>query len=126
MDRPGSLGGAFLCLSGVLFAATGIFPADLHNMNAFATKAHILTSVASLLVWLPAPILIGVGARRGSLPELMWVSIAGLICVLLGVVVGREILSRGLAQRLNFATYFAWVLAVAIVFMRKPDRRPLQ
>jgi len=44
---------------------------------------------------------------------------------LLGVIFGREILSRVPAQRLNLATYFAWVLAVALVFMRQPKQRAL-
>jgi len=122
MDGPASVGAALLCLSGIFFAATGIFPADLQNMKAFATRAHILASLASFLVWLPAPILIAVGAKRRAMRALMWVSIAGLICVLSGVIVGREVLARGLAQRLNFATYFAWVLAVALIFMRQAEQ----
>jgi hypothetical protein len=50
----------------------------------------------------------------------MWTSIVGLLCVVLGVMFGREILSRGYAQRLNFLTYFAWVLGVSVVFVRQP------
>lgn len=117
---PASLGGVFMCLSGLSFAATGAFSADMQQMSAFSTRAHIVASLVSLLVWLPAPILLAVGARRRAMPGLMWTSIVGLICVVLGVMFGREILSRGYAQRLNFLTYFAWVLGVSVVFVRQP------
>lgn len=121
LEGPGAIGAVLLCISGTFFAATGVFPADLHERGSFTTRAHIVSSFASLLVWLPAPILIAVSARRQSMRAMMWVSVAGLICVLAGVVFGRELLSRGFAQRLNFATYFAWVLAVSLLLMRRAE-----
>jgi hypothetical membrane protein len=121
---PGSIGAFLLCASGILFAATGVFAADLQDMGSFTTRAHIWASYGSLLCWLPAPILIAVAARRRSMNAVMWASIVGLVCLLAGVVLGHEFLSRGFAQRLNFATYFAWVLVVSMMLLRQMERRP--
>ncbi len=118
LPQPGRAGAFLLCLSGLCFAATGIFPADLADMRSFTTQAHIWTSFASLLVWLPVPILIAIAARRRSMNTMMWASLLGLSAALAGLVLGQVFLSRGFAQRLNFATYFAWVLAIAVLLIR--------
>jgi hypothetical membrane protein len=102
-----------LMISGLAFAATGVFPADLHAMSSFATRAHIVASLISLAAWFPAAIVIAVVAHTLDRKPLMWASIAGLAALLASIVLGAAFLSRGYAQRLNFAAYFAWIVWIA-------------
>src|SRR5262245_51167807 len=67
-----------LSISGLAFAATGLFPANLQATSSFSTRAHVIGSIVSLLAWFPAAVVCAVVARRAARKSLMWASIAGL------------------------------------------------
>jgi len=113
-----------LIVSGLAFAATGLFPADLQAMASFSTQAHICASLISLLAWFPAAIVIAVVAGRVKRKPLMWASIVGLVALLASIMLGAALLQRGYAQRLNFAAYFTWIALVACLLPRKPAASP--
>jgi len=106
--------------SGLAFAATGVFPADMKDWGSFTTRAHILASQISFFLWLPALIVAMIAARSRTLPGLGWTSLAGLILALAAMST-REMdgIENGVAQRLTFAAYFAWIAAVSILGLRR-------
>lgn len=119
----GRVASILLMISGLAFAATGVFPADMQAMSSLSTRAHVAASLISLFAWFPAAIVIAVAAYRLELKPLMWASIAGLVAMLVSMVLGDAFLSRGYAQRLNFAAYFAWIAWVACLLPKASVRR---
>lgn len=115
-----------LMISGLAFAATGLFPANLQAMASFSTQAHVWASLISLLAWFPAAIVIAVVAQRMKRKPLMWASIAGFAALLASIVLGAALFQRGYAQRLNFAAYFTWITLVACLLPRKSAASPLK
>jgi hypothetical membrane protein len=103
-----------LAVSGLAFAAAGLFPADMNDLNSDATRFHILASLISL------------GAFAAALPALGWtlwkkgrrgfalVAMALGVAVILSLGLRETSMPPGLAQRINFMAYLVWVGVVAV------------
>lgn len=123
-----------LVLSGLGFSGTGIIPAEMSDgsplMESAWTGGHILMTFVSGLPWIIASVVLVTHVRRNP----AWRHLT-TICTVLGVcaVAGLSINivagalpyladNPGLAQRLSFAFYFAWFVAVASLFSG-PEKR---
>lgn len=113
--------------SGVAFAATGVFPAVMHDgsplMRAPSTVGHVVMLLLSSLLWLVA---IGVllrkvarePRRRRMLTPFVIVTVvalAGLAANVLHHSIPALAHRPGLAQRLGFAGYFLWFVSLSSV-----------
>jgi hypothetical membrane protein len=104
----------WLAVSGLAFAANGVFPANMSNWWAPVTIAHISMSLLVQLAWF-----VGVypvyGLRRtrwnGLVTLTTWTIWALVAVFMLRFVPG---LLPGLTQRLAFAVYFAWYAAACL------------
>ncbi|MBX9803313.1 MAG: DUF998 domain-containing protein [Caulobacteraceae bacterium] len=111
--------GWLLVLFGLSFAATAI-PADMGDLGAQTSVAHIAASQAVLLFWLLALIRL-MFVRSFGLTLRLVTGLALLLAIGTVVVRGAELLPPGLTQRLSFAVVLGWVLAVsAALFRRAP------
>ena len=105
------IGVVLVQLSALAFAAQGLLPLDPRDVDAAASRWHVLAWMLWWIAFVPGVLLLAVGARRGigfSLACLL----AGLLVPLLAVFapVGSWV---GLAQRLAFATWFGWWLVAS-------------
>ncbi len=112
--------------SGVAFAATGVFPAVMHDgapvMQAPSTVGHVVMLLLSSVFWLVA---IGVlfrtltrepGLRRLLTPFAI-VTVVALLALAANVLHDaiQPLAHRpGLAQRLGFAGYFLWFVSLSV------------
>lgn len=102
-------------LSGLAFAAAGVFPADMDNLSSASSRAHIVASFASLFAFTVGSFVLAWQFRHRD----GW-RIAAAISLLLGLLamasipLGETGVPPGLAQRMGFAAYLAWTETLAI------------
>lgn len=110
----------FVGLSGLGFAGTGVFPADMADLTTPSSRAHILLSLISfgafvlgafILCWrfLQLPGWRGVAVGSGIL---------GLLA-LLTMPLREMSVPPGLAQRVGFLIYLAWIELLAVALWRQ-------
>lgn len=105
----------FVGLSGLGFAGTGVFPADMSDLSAPSSRAHILMSLISFAAFVPGAFVLGWRFLRLT----GWKRIAigsGILGVLaLATMPLREMdVPPGLAQRAAFAVYLLWIELLAV------------
>jgi hypothetical membrane protein len=102
-------------LSGLAFAAAGVFSADMDNLSSASSRAHIAASYASFIAFAVGSFVLAWQLRHRD----GW-RIAAAISLFLGLLALASIPLRetgvppGLAQRVGFAAYLAWTEALAI------------
>src|SRR5688500_5533547 len=101
-------------LSGLGFAGTGVFPADMDDLASPSSRAHILMSLISFAAFLPGAFILC--WRFLKLPGWARVGIGSGVLGLLAILTMplREMdVPPGLAQRASFAVYLAWIELLA-------------
>jgi hypothetical membrane protein len=109
------VGPILIGLSGLGFAAAGIFPADMENLSSFSTTMHIVTSTISFFAFIPGTFFM---ARR-MMHDPAWRAMAVVSIVLGLLAIGTMGLRAsdvppGLSQRASFGVYLLWVEIMAI------------
>lgn len=99
-------------LSALAFALQGALQLDPRGVDETASRLHVLMWMLWWIAFVPAMLLLALGARRGVGFAMACVA-AGLLVPLLAVLapVGAWV---GLAQRLAFAAWFGWWLLAAL------------
>lgn len=97
-------------LSALAFAAQGLVPLDPQDSDATASRLHALAWMLWWIAFVPGALLLAFGARRGTGFALTCLA-AALLVPLLAVFapIGPWV---GVAQRLAFALWFGWWLAI--------------
>jgi hypothetical membrane protein len=103
----------FIALSGIAFAAAGVFPADMSNFEADTTRLHILASLVSLAAFVIAVPFMGGRLWRSGRRGFAVAAIAFGLAVVLTLLLRETEMPPGLAQRINFVGYLAWMALVA-------------
>lgn len=103
-----------VAISGLGFAAAGLFPADMNDMNADTTRLHILASLVSF------------GAFAASVPAVGWMlwktgrgrfalcATAFGVAAVVSVLLRETDMPPGLVQRINFMAYLIWIALAAL------------
>jgi hypothetical membrane protein len=115
----------FVGLSGLGFAGTGVFPADMSDLSSPSSRAHILMSLISFAAFVPGAFVLG--WRLLGLPGWKRIGIGSIALGLLALVTMplREIdVPPGLAQRAAFAVYLLWIGLLAVGLRAAYTRRP--
>jgi hypothetical membrane protein len=118
-----------LVISGLGFAGAGAFPAEMRNgipqMQSPWTAGHVLMISLSGFPWVIAAFVLTSRVRRSTrwrrlLPITLVLAVVALLGLGLNVFGGSIPMladAPGLVQRLAFAVYFAWFLAVGAMFL---------
>ena len=109
-----------LALGFAAFLLSGVFPADLRDLRGTATQLHILASMLGL-IWLPG-VLLYAWRRYRDWREASMASVALALLFLLSMGLPDSI-PRGLTQRVRFAIYLGWALAMGLLLLRRARRR---
>ncbi len=115
----------FVGLSGLSFAATGVFPADMADLAAPSSRMHILMSLICFAAFVLGAFVLGwrFFRRPGWRGTAIASGIVGLLAILTMPL--REIdVPPGLAQRVSFALYLAWIWLLAVGLWRRADAEP--
>jgi hypothetical membrane protein len=108
-----------LLISGLGFAGTGVFPAEMQNgavlVTSASTRGHFMMSLVHGIAWVVAAALLFVPMRR-STDWRGWhiVDIVLVILVLVALFGLRGTLSDALVQRVAGAIYFAWFFVFSL------------
>ena len=103
-------------LSALAFAAQGLLPLDPSDTDSSASRLHVLAWMLWWIAFVPAAMLLAVGARRGAGFALGSVAIGALVPLLAVLApIGQWV---GWAQRLAFGLWFGWWLLAAWRFSR--------
>ncbi|HET6360534.1 MAG TPA: DUF998 domain-containing protein [Gemmatimonadota bacterium] len=107
-------------LSGLGFAGTGVFPADMADLSAPSSRAHIVMSLISFAAFVPGAFVLC--WRFLKLPRWAPVGIASGALALLAIASMplREMdVPPGLAQRTTFVVYLVWIELLAVALWRR-------
>jgi hypothetical protein len=97
--------------SALAFAAQGLLPLDPADTDAAASRLHALAWMLWWIAFVPAALLLALGARRGAGFALACVLAALLVPLLAALApIGGWV---GIAQRLAFAVWLGWWLLAA-------------
>jgi hypothetical membrane protein len=110
------IGGQLLLLSGLAFAAMGIFPLDPVDLDDRASQAHATAWLLWVVAQVPAGLLLW-RALRATVPGLAWTGFAVALLVALLSFGPVQLLPQALAQRLSF---LAWLVWLAVIGWRWP------
>jgi hypothetical membrane protein len=102
-----------IAVSGIAFAAAGVFPADMSNFDADTTRLHILASLVSLAGFVIAVPFMGWRLWRSGRRGFAVAAIAFGLAVVLTLLLRETEMPPGLAQRINFLGYLTWMALVA-------------
>jgi hypothetical protein len=98
-------------LSALAFAAQGLLPLDPRDVDADASRLHVLAWMLWWIAFVPGALLMAVGARQGRGFVLACVGAALLVPVLAVLApIGAWV---GLAQRFAFLLWFGWWLVAS-------------
>lgn len=113
-------------LSGIGFAASGVFPADMNDLSAPLSRLHIVASRLSFGAFLTGCFMLSwrLYRRPGWKPAAVASGIIGVVAFVTMPL--REVgVPPGLAQRITFACYFLWIGVLAVTLLRSgPGRSP--
>lgn len=112
-------------LSGVSFAATGVFPADMADLAAPSSRMHILMSLICFAAFVLGAFVLGwrLFRRPGWRGTAIASGTLGLLAVLTMPLREMDV-PPGLAQRVSFGLYLAWIWLLALGLWRRPDAAP--
>lgn len=121
-DRAGwaaRIGAQALLLSSLAFAAQGLLPLDLTDLESVASGRHAAAWMLWWIAFATGGALLALGLRRQ--PE--WSSLAGATVVAvmllpLFVLLVPHLLPAGIAQRIAFATWFGWAAVAGSMLSR--------
>jgi hypothetical membrane protein len=108
-----SVAAVFIAISGVAFAAAGLFPADMSNFEADTTRLHILASLVSLAAFAMAVPAIGWSLWRSGRHGFAVAAIGFGLAVIFSLLLRETHIPPGLAQRINFVGYLTWMAVIA-------------
>jgi hypothetical membrane protein len=103
----------FIAMSGIAFAAAGVFPADMGDFDADTTRLHILASLVSLAAFAIALPFVGWSLWHSGRRGFATAAIAFGLVVMLSLLLRETDIPPGLAQRINFLGYLTWMALVA-------------
>ena len=110
------IGVVLVQLSALAFAAQGLLPLDPRDVDAAASRWHVLAWMLWWIAFVPGALLLAVRARRGAGFAVACLSAAVLVPLL--AVLAPVDAWVGLAQRLAFALWLGWWLLAALVLSR--------
>ena len=110
----------FIAISGLAFAAAGVFPADMSNFEADTTRLHILASLVSIAAFAAAVPAVTWRLWRNGRRGFAAIAFAFGLAAVLSVLLREANIPPGLAQRINFFAYLAWI---ALISLFAADRR---
>ena len=105
------IGAWMLLVSALAFAAQGLLPLDPSDLDAPGSRLHAVAWMLWWIAFVPAALLLAVGAlgvrgRRGF----ALASVAAAVLVLVFAVLAPVALWVGVAQRIAFCVWFAWLV----------------
>ena len=107
------IGVQLVFLSALAFIGMGLLPLDANDLDSAASRLHGTAWMLWTVAFVPGALLLGWGLRaKPAAPGFAWFSVAAAAGVLLVGFVFTEFMPAGLAQRIAFGLWFAW-LAVA-------------
>ncbi len=110
---PARIGARLALLSALAFAAQGLLPLDPDDLDGPASQWHAAAWMLWWIAFVPAALLLAAGLmrnRRWRVLALASAVAAGL--VLLFALFAPTAVATGIPQRIAFAVWFAWLLAV--------------
>jgi hypothetical membrane protein len=120
------LGSALLGLSGLGFVGAGLFAADMADHSSLATRAHIISSLVSFAAFVLGAFVLGWQlVRRSGWRVVGGLSLALGLMAILTMPLREMSVPPGVAQRVSFFLYLAWVELIAIRLWVETNRRPM-
>lgn len=110
LDWTARIGTQLLFLAALGFIAMGLLPLDPWDLDSQAGRLHAVAWMLWWIAFVPGALLTAIGLW--SLPGWRRFALSGLVAaavVLLAVVLVSESLPAGVAQRLAFVVWFAWM-----------------
>ncbi len=112
-DWSARIGAWMLVVSALAFAAQGLLPLDPADLDASGSRLHAAAWTLWWIAFVPGALLLAVGALgvRGRRAFAL-ASVAAAVLVLVFAVLAPVALWVGIAQRIAFGVWFAWLVLV--------------
>jgi hypothetical protein len=106
---PARIGTQLVFLSALAFVALGLLPLDVHELESPASRLHGTVWMLWSIAFVPGALLLGLGLRDGGPRYFANLTLAAAAAVLVSAFVLGEAVPAGLAQRIAFLAWFAWL-----------------
>ena len=100
------IGVVLVQLSALAFSAQGLLPLDPRDVDAAASRWHVLAWMLWWIAFVPAALLLALGAGRGR--GFVWACVGAAVLVPVLAVLAPIGAWVGVAQRLAFLLWFGW------------------
>lgn len=124
VGAAGRVGAWMLMLSGLAFAAQGVFPLDPRLLEGDASRIHVAAGMLSLVAWIPSALLLPFAARghggwRAAAVGGPLLAALGIACLALPPEAWAALAAGPAAvQRLGLCAQFAWPALAAFCALR--------
>ena len=110
-DWSARIGAWMLLVSALAFAAQGLLPLDPSDLDAPGSRRHAVVWMLWWIAFVPAALLLAIGMRRVHGRRVFALASVMAAALVLGFAVLAPVaLGVGLAQRIAFGVWFAWLV----------------
>lgn len=111
---PARVGAQFLLLSALGFIGLGVLPLDPADLDNHASSLHATAWLLWWVAFVPGAVLFAFGMRgRRGWRAVATASVVAAAIVLFSALIAVALMPAGVAQRLGYATWLAWLCVAA-------------
>ncbi|HZF96902.1 MAG TPA: DUF998 domain-containing protein [Pseudoxanthomonas sp.] len=103
------IGTQLVFMSALAFIALGLLPLDVRELESPASRLHGTAWMLWSIAFVPGALLLGLGLRNGGTRSFAHLTLAAAAAVLVSAFALGEAVPAGLAQRIAFLAWFAWL-----------------
>ena len=119
------IGAQLVLLSALAFIAMGLLPLDADDLENAASRLHGTAWMLWAVAFVPGVALLALGLWRDrQWPRFARLSLAAAVCVLIAAFVQTDAIPAGVAQRIAFGIWFAWLTYADFSLGRKTGFDP--
>ena len=103
------IGTQLVFLSALAFVALGLLPLDVRDLGSPASRLHGTAWMLWSIAFVPGALLLSLGLRDGGTRSFAHLTLSAAAAVLVSAFALGEVVPAGLAQRIAFLVWLAWL-----------------
>lgn len=114
------IGAQLVFLSALAFIAMGLLPLDANDLESDASRLHGTVWMLWTVAFVPGAIMLAAGLfARPAATRFAWISLVAAVGLLLAGFVFTGFMPAGLAQRIAFGLWFAWMVIASMANLER-------
>lgn len=114
------IGTQLVFLSALAFIAMGLLPLDASDLESDASRLHGTAWMLWTVAFVPGTVMLAAGLFAHPVaPRFAWISLVAAAGVLLAGFLFTDFMPAGLAQRIAFGLWFAWMVIASMTNLER-------